>query len=367
VIALAATVIWLAGPGLLRQVAIVALGIDLGVAAYLYLEPVSPLMPGVAWLMMSLLALELSNRLRERDSTAALALGYAYLLAFVSTYALVIVQSPAYIGRLSARLMIELFALAVIAYWWVFRPSAELAEQRGWRLVHPYFVELLLMAAAVMVVVEIPSRWWAVAWAAIALILLSPLAGRILDQRAPFYSLIFYWVSVLDMAVVLSTIEVPSRQWHHRPEVISLIAIGLQITYAVIAQRRLVLTEISVPGQWAPLARLAGKIAAHRNLYVYYPLFAGITLFIYWRFDRSLLTLLWAGEAFVIFVLSAWLRESQFRYLALAGLAACLARLVLIDMAESNLAVRGVVFIGVGLLMLGMNAIYNRFHGRFEN
>jgi uncharacterized membrane protein len=67
----------------------------------------------------------------------------------------------------------------------------------------------------------------------------------------------------------------------------------------------------------------------------------------------------------VVFGLSAWLRENQFRYVALAGLGACLVRLVLIDMAEANLAVRGLVFIGVGSLMLGMNAIYNRYRARF--
>jgi uncharacterized membrane protein len=64
--------------------------------------------------------------------------------------------------------------------------------------------------------------------------------------------------------------------------------------------------------------------------------------------------------------MSAWLRENQFRYVALAGLGACLVRLVLVDMAEANLALRGVVFIGVGLLMLAMNAIYNRYRTRFE-
>jgi uncharacterized membrane protein len=79
-----------------------------------------------------------------------------------------------------------------------------------------------------------------------------------------------------------------------------------------------------------------------------------------------LLTLLWAAEAFVVFGLSAWLRENQFRFVALAGLAACLVRLVLVDMAQANLAIRGLVFIGVGLLMLGMNAIYNRYRARFE-
>jgi len=68
-----------------------------------------------------------------------------------------------------------------------------------------------------------------------------------------------------------------------------------------------------------------------------------------------------------VFVLSAWLRENQFRYAALVGLAGCLLRLVVIDMAEANLGLRGIVFIGVGLLMLGMNAIYNRYRARFES
>ena len=73
-----------------------------------------------------------------------------------------------------------------------------------------------------------------------------------------------------------------------------------------------------------------------------------------------------AAEAFAVFVLSAVLRENQFRHVALAGLGVCLVRLVLIDMAEANLALRGLVFIGVGLLMLGMNAIYNRYRVRFQ-
>ena len=87
---------------------------------------------------------------------------------------------------------------------------------------------------------------------------------------------------------------------------------------------------------------------------------------LFWRFDRSVLTLLWSAEAFTVFVLSAVLRENQFRYAALAGLGVCLARLLLIDMAEANLGLRGLVFLGVGLLMLGMNAIYNRYRARFE-
>ena len=35
-------------------------------------------------------------------------------------------------------------------------------------------------------------------------------------------------------------------------------------------------------------------------------------------------------------------------------------------MVQADLGLRGLVFIGVGLLMLAMNALYNRFRSRFE-
>jgi hypothetical protein len=294
-----------------------------------------------------------------------LQLGYGYLAAFAVAYAIVIVQAPAYVGGVSARLLIELFAIAVFGYWWWFRPREALAAGRAWQRVHPLFVELMLAGVAVTVVVELAAQWWAVAWAAIALALLSTPAERLLDARARVYALLFYWVSVVDMAVVMSTLEVPSPRWFDQPEFTSLVAIVLQVAWVAWAHRRLQLEFLQVPAPLGALVRLAAMVARRRNLYLYYPLFAGIALFLYWRFDRSLLTLLWAAESFVVFVLSAWLRENQFRYLALAGLAACLVRLVFIDLAEANLALRGVVFIGVGSLMLGMNAIYNRYRARF--
>ncbi len=364
-IALAGFAVWIARVGWIRPLAIALAGITIGIAAWLYFAPASSLIPGVTWLALSLLALELSNRIPRRESLVVLLLGYSYLAAFVAAYALVIVQTPAYIGTVSARLLIELFALGVLGYWWLFRPSAAFASGRAWLAVHPLFVELLLVGAAATVVVELPSQWWAATWGLFALVLLSPAAERLLDARARLYSLLFYWVSVVDMAVVMSTLEVPSLQWFDQPEFTSLVAIALQIAYAAWAHRRLLLAGLELPAPMRVLARLGEAVARRRNLYVYYPLFAGIALFLFWRFDRSMLTLLWAAEAFVVFVLSAWLRENQFRYVALASLAVCLVRLVLIDMAEANLAVRGVVFIGVGSLMLGMNAIYNRYRTRF--
>ncbi|HEX9208434.1 MAG TPA: hypothetical protein VF851_09360 [Steroidobacteraceae bacterium] len=364
--ALAGFGLWALRSGWQRSVTLVLVGLTAGAAAFLFLDPLSYLAPSVAWLVLSLLALEIANRRTGPDARIVLGLGLGYLAAFIGAYALVVVQVPVYVGALNARLLVELFALAVFAYWWVFRPRPEMADFAAWRVAHPLFVELILVAAAVVVVVEVPAQWWAVGWAVLGLGLLSPAASRWLDERTRLYSLLFYWASIVDVAVVLSSFEVPSLQWYERGELLALAAIGLQIGYAAWSHRALRLQGLTIPRPVSGLASLAERVGARRNLYVYYPLFAGIAVFLYWRFDRSVLTLLWAAEAFVIFGLSAWLRENQFRYVALGALAACLARLVLVDMAEANLAVRGIVFIGVGLLMLGMNAIYNRFRARFE-
>jgi hypothetical protein len=35
-------------------------------------------------------------------------------------------------------------------------------------------------------------------------------------------------------------------------------------------------------------------------------------------------------------------------------------------MAQANLIVRGLVFVGVGTLMLAMNAVYNKYRERFQ-
>jgi hypothetical protein len=78
--------------------------------------------------MLSLVALEVANRLLVE--TRARCWVSATVPARVrAAYALVIVQTPAYIGAVGARLLIELFAVGVIAYWWFFRPEV-LAEAR---------------------------------------------------------------------------------------------------------------------------------------------------------------------------------------------------------------------------------------------
>lgn len=58
------------------------------------------------------------------------------------------------------------------------------------------------------------------------------------------------------------------------------------------------------------------------------------------------------------------LREQHFRYVALTGVGLCIVRLVFFDLKESTKVTKALVFVGVGLLMLGMNILYSKYKDR---
>jgi uncharacterized membrane protein (DUF373 family) len=82
-------------------------------------------------------------------------------------------------------------------------------------------------------------------------------------------------------------------------------------------------------------------------------------------FDRSVLTVLLMLEVVAVFSTSLLLRRQDLRYVALAGMLGCLVRLVFFDLSRSGTITRAIVFIFMGLLLLGMNALYARFKARF--
>ena len=349
----------------LRHSAIYLVGFTVAIAAYTLLEPISSLAPGIVWLSLSLVTLEVANRVQRDHIAPVLHIGYSYLAFFAGAYVLVVLQVQGYWGPVPVRSLIEGFAFAVAGYWWLYRPTTSLAEHRSWRAVHPLFLEMALAFLAVIVVVEVAAQWRPVAWGALAIVAVAKPVADTLDARFRFYSLLFYWASVLDLVIVTSSFATPSPLWYEHPGFTGGLAIVLQVLYLASGSRRLALAEIEFPPRLALLSAWCRTIVARQPFWLYYPFFIGGALFLYWRFEAAFLTLLWSAEAFVVFALSLVIRESHFRYMALAALAVCFVRLLVFDMAQANLGLRGVVFVGVGSLMLGMNALYNKYKDRF--
>ena len=353
-----------------RPLGIDLLGINAGLGAYLLFEPVSPLIPGVVWLLLSLLALVASDRLHRNDVTHVLVLGLLYLLAFAGAFVVVISDSPALVGAgpiiVPIRLWIELFALAVVLFWWFFSPREGLRAHPLWRRVHPLFPEAALVGGLVVALNEVGDLALPVAWSLLALALISPPCRRWFPPRLALYGVLLYWIAIASGVAMVASRVAPSPRWFEQPQALGLVAIGLQTLFIVASHRWLDPQDLCNPGGLSLLGWLGRRIAARRNPWLYYPLFAAVAYVLFLRYDHSLLTLFWAAEAFTVFLLGVLLREKGFRTLALVGLGAVQLRLVAIDMAQSDLGIRGLVFIGVGLLMLGMNAIESRFRRRFD-
>ncbi len=366
--------------GQLALLAIDLIGMSSGLGTYLLVAPLSPLAPAGAWLGLSLLALGAADRLGKEKASHALAIG---LIALLMAGCLGLSQGGpgpelVTVGRLAirARLLVDLAGLAVVLTWWRWPASPQLAGNGLWIAIRPRLVEAFLLGVLITLGLEVPGPWQPLAWSLLALALLSPAMERLLAPRIKLYSVGLQWVAIAAGVATATPFAGPPQggvgplglgQAGMAPAgAIGLAAIAIQVLYVLASHRWLVLAgpEARAPSQG--LARFALVLGRHRNQLLYYPLVLGIALDLASRYDHALLTLLWAAEAFVLFGLSALLRENQFRYLALAGLGGCLLRLVAVDMRQADMGLRGLVFIGVGLLMLAMNALYNRFRSRFE-
>jgi hypothetical protein len=342
------------------QLGVHLIGGSLLLAAPLLLGPIASPLPGVAWLLLSLLALELARRLPRPFAVAVLQQGLlALAIGLIAAITL-----PLGLDR-PTLLLIEVLAFGVLLRWW-FVPMGDGPPGNGpqreglgslalWRQVHPYLLELNLLLLVVILSRNLPAAWQTPGWLLLALALLSPWARRWFEPRLQIWSVIAVWIGILLLIL--------------QPEAMPLVAIALVIAYVVLSHHWLQLQPQGLPPAppgLGPLHQLGLLVGRATNPLLYYPLFLAVAVVLASHFDHSLLTLLWAGEAFVIYVLSAVLRDKQLRAVALIALGGCLWRLVVVDLAEADLTSRGLVFLGVGLLMLAMNAIASRFSSRFR-
>jgi hypothetical protein len=212
---------------------------------------------------------------------------------------------------------------------------------------------------------EVSLRGQALAWALLALL---SLAGG-LGKRAPvcrlrWYSAIFFWPSLFSS--LLAALRWPYHTaggmviWR-----LLLLAMALQLGYLVWARGGRFFSG-NPPEDFGPqMSGLAKGVAQNFNLLIGHPFFVVSALVMLISFPKAAVSLLWALECLAVFLVSLVFRDRQFRFFTLAGLGACLVRLVFYDLARAETLTRAFVFIGVGLIMLLVNSLYNRF--RFDD
>ncbi|MCR5887167.1 hypothetical protein LRS06_05115 [Hymenobacter sp. J193] len=355
-------------------------GLQLLLATWVSLAPRHQALPLLVWTLLAAGAILAAQLVRRRASTApALTraglpdrffLHLAYLLLAISLighFDLVVTHSSDKLLGVAAHRFTAGALLVLLGGWAWQRPPATGPQYNSWRYLHPLLPELGLLFGCFTVWHEIRVEWHSVLWLLGGFAL--TLAGRKLPlrlRRIHTYGLLFYGAAVLWSSYVALTLLAPGQLLTLAGLTTLATTIGL-FAYAAVAlphfPSRLAATW---PRLLKPLAALGRMPAAIMIPVLLYPAFGVLTLLLLQTFDRSILTVLLMLEVLAAFVSSLLLRRQDLRYVALAGTALCFGRLLLFDLRQHGTITRAVVFILMGMLLLGMNALYARFKSRFS-
>ncbi len=361
-----------------KWIGIYLLVIHTMILSYFVFRPVSNVICGVLWLLLSLPALEISKWLTARYGKEIeraghadrflLHAGYALIAAFLIRHFIVNLQAEQYLGIFKVRLLIEILALVTFGYWGLTRKPSQEKSYGSWRLLHPLFLELFLLFFIVTISLEVDKFWHAIIWIGTAGVALGVgYKRKDHGSRLVFYSLLFFFASIFQVTFLRGVYDSLAISWFEQSWVLSCFAIVLQMIFLIFFYKSGSLKNVLFPPPLAKLEPFTLKLDTIQNSISFYPLIIGIALFLFYSFDKSILTLLWVVECFTIFSISIILREMHFRYVSLIALALCIVRLIFFDLSKTSTLTRALVFLGVGVLMLGMHSLYNKYKGRFEN
>ncbi|WP_310794607.1 hypothetical protein [Hymenobacter sp. HSC-4F20] len=354
-------------------------GLQLLVATWAALAPRSEALPLLAWTGLAA-ALAWGATLVRRQWPAPadlqragspdsylLHLAYGLLaLATLGHLTLVATHSMDVLLGWPARRLTASALLLVLAGWSWQRPPATAPVYASWRYLHPLLPEATLLLGGLTVWGETRVEWHAVLWVLGAFAL--TLAGSYLPlrlRRVRVYGLLLFGAAVLSSAYVTLAYLEPGQLLSLAGLTTMATTVGLFAYAAVALQQFPSTTAASWPRLLAPLAALGRVPTALLIPLLLYPAFGVLTLLLLQSFDRSILTVLLMLEVLAAFISSLLLRRQDLRYAALAGTALCFGRLLLVDLKQHGTITRAIVFILMGVLLLGMNALYARFKSRF--
>ncbi|QEN06711.1 hypothetical protein EXM22_01405 [Oceanispirochaeta crateris] len=338
---------------LISYTGLIISSVTLMVLSFLILNPVSPLLPGLFWLLMVIFIME-SPGLPERFRTMAL----LFLTVFLFRHFIIHIHLAESWGILELRYLMDLALLGTLFVW---RRHQSRMNNSFLANVMKYSMDGGVLLAAVLIFIEIPFPSTPLF---LSLTGLSILVYRRFSRQSPrmlSYSLAYYGLSL-----VMLTVSLFADQHENLAVLPGLVTLILQLASLVLFFWKENFTSLLGEQTSEGYKKIILNIERKKHSLLLYSLAAAAALFLYKSFDSQYLTLLWALECFLIFSASLFLGESHFRAISQAGLFLCVIRLVFFDLSESTPLMRGFIFLAVGLLMLGTNSLYNKYKERFS-
>lgn len=346
------------------------------VNSFSVLESFSSFLWGLSLLLLMIPMREIARFLAAREELSwqkagahLLSAAWIFFGLFTLRHILVHIQSEASIFLFSNQLWIALFALAVLVQSYLSPISFSGNTSAGkWAMrFEPFYLEAFLAFAAFVALKEIPGAVHSslMSGGSVLLLLLSIFIPSKFS-RLRLYSLLVFLMAAVYIGFLAIQLRTPSGSlfdaaWFH-----ALFGTLFLAAYVVVWIRFSAGHTTQFPELLSRLRSFDKVLSGREVWYIYYPFAASVALYLYWSFAGTWLTLFWSLEAFVIYLAAFWLRENMLRMLSSAGVAAVLARLIFFDLANTSGVTRAAVFIGVGLVLIAMNAVYAKYHGRIK-
>ncbi|MDR1694463.1 MAG: hypothetical protein LBR70_04660 [Lactobacillaceae bacterium] len=343
-------------------------------AAYKFTIPYSTMLTSVLWLLVFLIGSDIKEILWKNTVPAGEKGSPAYLITMLSkvSFILFIVRfclvdlgnHTMLLDVLPARFATEILSLLALVYWMVF--GTKLNGEYIKKCING-MLEAFLVLASFYIFAEVRIVEQGTAFAILALVSLfvGPKLGSY--NRVTMYSFLLFFIALANVGFVSSSSATPSRLIYDQVWFRSMITVVLSVIFALSAYRKLAFIE---GNELAALNKLALSVKSLLVKYdarvLIYPLFLAIAFFLYRGFDKSILSVLWMVECFVLFMISIIIGRSEYRVVSMYGVAGIFIRIMFFDLRGQDFLIKAVIFIIIGCILITMNAIYNKYKYRYE-
>lgn len=359
----------------ISKVVIYALGIHVGLLTYLFTEDLSILIPSLVFLGLSILALEAGRKIpvfftyspdvKLNISEGMTHVGFAFLIAFLSRFVAINLQIDPIWHGISLRWITEAIGLLVMFYWIAFYPRED--SSKFTQFCGHCLVEGCVGFITLCVFTEVPEMWRPSIWAIMAIVLLIGSLNKEWPERLFIYSWMYLMVSIIHVTFVTSNLTMPKAFLIEQNHIAAVITIVLQVCFAYIVHRSaLDFVKKEDYSATKGLTQFIPILYRQPSLTVILPIFLEIALLFAFNFEKTILTLLWVGLTCFYLAVGLLVQSKRSIQIAMLVLAFCSIRLILFDLVQSDLAIRALVFIGVGSLMLGISVLYKKYKHRIE-
>ena len=230
--------------------------------------------------------------------------------------------------------IVELSAVALGVILTVFMHTKE--EAGLWRYKYQTVLNIWL---SVIMFTQLEHQWLPVYWAVLALLNVYLYFRKVNQEKNT--SLVYYALANFHLAFL------SFAYYETRFLALYLLIFVLLAVYIYLAYR------------WMEEFKL-------RNSILIYPATISIGCFLYFTFDKGILTFFWILEALGILILGIALKEKYFRYVSLLLVGICVIRLMFFDLSNADFLIRALVLVGVGVVLIIMNTLFKKYKERFD-